>query len=170
MTRWPAFLFPLILIGCVGISCVGMAAADEPSSSLSSAEQLAFFEAKIRPVLVQHCYKCHSAESKDIRGGLLVDSRQGLLQGGDSGPAVVPGDSSAGQLLAALRHESVEMPPDRRLPDTVILDFQRWIETGAADPRDGSAPRRPGCGASVLVFSAGEATSCARGRRRLGTK
>jgi hypothetical protein len=151
VTRWPAFLFPLILIGCVGISCVGMAAADEPSSSLPSAEQLAFFEAKIRPVLVQHCYKCHSAESKDIRGGLLVDSRQGLLQGGDSGPAVVPGDSSAGQLLAALRHESVEMPPDRRLPDTVILDFQRWIETGAADPRDGSAPRPRAAGIDLAA-------------------
>jgi hypothetical protein len=146
VTRWPAFLFPLIFS-----SLVCAAAADEPSPPSPSAEQLAFFESKIRPVLVQHCYKCHSAESKDIRGGLLVDSRQGLLQGGDSGPAVVPGDASAGQLLAALRHESVEMPPDRRLPDAVIADFQHWIEAGAADPRNGSAPRPRSIGIDVAA-------------------
>ncbi|MFM7037071.1 MAG: DUF1553 domain-containing protein [Planctomycetaceae bacterium] len=146
MKPWPASVYCLILIGCVGVGV-----ADEPPSSPPSADQLAFFEAKIRPVLVQHCYKCHSAESKDIRGGLLVDSRQGLLQGGDSGPAVVPGDASVGQLLAALRHESVEMPPDRRLPDTVISDFQRWIEAGAADPRDGSAPRPRSVGIDIAA-------------------
>ncbi|MFN4920970.1 MAG: DUF1553 domain-containing protein [Planctomyces sp.] len=100
-------------------------------------QRLQFFEQKIRPVLVQHCYKCHSAQSVQVRGGLLVDSRAGLLQGGDSGPAVVPGDITAGQLLSALRHESVEMPPDRRLPDAVIQDFQLWIQDGAVDPREG---------------------------------
>jgi cytochrome c553 len=125
--------------------CASLATADEPAAVADpqspDPEQLAFFESRIRPVLVQHCYKCHSAESKDIRGGLLVDSRQGLLLGGDSGPAVVPGDASAGELLAALRHETVEMPPDRRLPDTVIADFRKWIESGAVDPRDGGAPR-----------------------------
>ncbi len=125
--------------------CASLATADEPAAVADpqspDPEQLAFFESRIRPVLVQHCYKCHSAESKDIRGGLLVDSRQGLLLGGDSGPAVVPGDASAGELLAALRHETVEMPPDRRLPDAVIADFRRWIESGAVDPRDGGAPR-----------------------------
>jgi len=102
-------------------------------------QRLQFFEQKIRPVLVQHCYKCHSAESAQVRGGLLLDSRAGLLRGGDSGPAVVPGDVQAGQLLAALRHESVEMPPDRRLPDSVIQDFQSWIQDGAVDPREGKA-------------------------------
>lgn len=63
-------------------------------------QRLQFFEQKIRPVLVQHCYKCHSPQSVQVRGGLLVDSRAGLLQGGDSGPAVVPGDITAGQLLS----------------------------------------------------------------------
>ncbi|MFM7059062.1 MAG: DUF1549 domain-containing protein, partial [Planctomycetota bacterium] len=138
-----SFLF--ILSPWVLAACGAFALADEPGKAVGPAgpdpEKLAFFEARIRPVLIQHCYKCHSAEAKDIRGGLLVDSRQGLLQGGDSGPAVVPGDASAGQLLPALRHETVEMPPDRRLPETVIADFRTWIESGAVDPRDGTAPR-----------------------------
>ncbi|MFM7920198.1 MAG: c-type cytochrome domain-containing protein, partial [Planctomycetaceae bacterium] len=86
---------PLILLA------VGSAVRADDDS-----QRLQFFEQKIRPVLVQHCYKCHSAESAQVRGGLLLDSRAGLLQGGDSGPAVVPGDVQAGQLLAALRHES----------------------------------------------------------------
>ena len=136
----------ILFIAC----CVRTAAADEKpaappaSSAPPDPQQLEFFESKIRPVLVQHCYKCHSAESKDIRGSLLVDSREGLLLGGDSGAAVVPGDPSAGQLLAALRHESVEMPPDRRLPDSVIADFELWIKNGAVDPRDGAVQRPRG--------------------------
>ena len=132
----------VLLTGCF---CAAVAderpAAPGVSGGLPDPQQLAFFESKIRPVLVQHCYKCHSAESKDIRGGLLVDSRQGLLVGGDSGAAVVPGDPAASQLLSALRHESVEMPPDRRLPDSVIADFEQWIKSGAADPREGVVQR-----------------------------
>ncbi|MEY2725184.1 MAG: Xanthan lyase precursor [Planctomycetota bacterium] len=132
----------VLLTGCF---CAAVAderpAAPGVSGGLPDPQQLAFFESKIRPVLVQHCYKCHSAESKDIRGGLLVDSRQGLLVGGDSGAAVVPGDPAASQLLLALRHESVEMPPDRRLPDSVIADFEQWIKSGAADPREGVVQR-----------------------------
>ena len=95
-----------------------------------------FFESKIRPVLVEHCYSCHAADSKIIRGGLLVDSRDGLLEGGDSGPAVVPSNGEESLLLAALKHESFEMPPDRKLPDAVIADFEQWISRGAPDPRD----------------------------------
>ena len=95
-----------------------------------------FFETKIRPVLIEHCYSCHAADAKIIRGGLLVDSRDGLLEGGDSGPAVVPGEAEKSLLLSALKHESLEMPPDRKLPDAVIADFQLWIARGAVDPRD----------------------------------
>ena len=94
------------------------------------------FETKIRPVLIEHCYSCHAADAKIIRGGLLVDSRDGLLEGGDSGPAVVPGEAEKSLLLSALKHESLEMPPDRKLPDAVIADFQLWIARGAVDPRD----------------------------------
>lgn len=131
MRRFVVRCLPLLsLLLTVLAADAGVQADDDP-------QLLQFFEQKIRPVLVQHCYKCHSAKSSQVRGGLLVDSRAGLLRGGDSGPAVVPGDVQAGQLLAALRHETVEMPPDRRLPDSVIEDFQSWIRAGAVDPRAG---------------------------------
>lgn len=145
------FFLPQLL----GLFCAALATADEPASASAAPaadpEKLAFFESRIRPVLVQHCYKCHSAESKEVRGGLLVDSRQGLLQGGDSGPALVPGDPSAGELLAALRHETVEMPPDRRLSDAVIEDFRVWIEAGAVDPRDGTVSRPRSTGIDLVA-------------------
>ena len=102
-------------------------------------ERLDFFESKIRPVLVQHCYECHAADSKKIRGGLLVDSREGLLEGGESGPAVVPGNPEDSLLISAMRHEDFEMPPQGKLPQTIITDFEKWISAGAADPRQGTA-------------------------------
>ena len=94
-----------------------------------------FFESKIRPVLVQHCYECHAADSKMLRGGLLVDSRQGLLEGGESGPAVVPGDPEESLLISALRHDAFEMPPKQKLSQVIIDDFIKWIRDGAEDPR-----------------------------------
>ncbi len=100
-------------------------------------KQLEFFESRIRPVLVEHCYECHSADSKGLKGGLFVDSAEGLLTGGDSGPSIEPGDSEASLLLQALRYEAMEMPPQGKLPDEVIADFARWIDAGAADPRVG---------------------------------
>src|SRR5690606_38990052 len=78
-------------------------------------QQVEFFETKIRPVLVEHCYECHSADAKSVRGGLLLDSREGTRAGGDSGPAVVPGEPDASLLLEALRYESFEMPPSGKL-------------------------------------------------------
>lgn len=114
--------------------------AQSPESAVETAQPSAadieFFESRIRPVLIERCYSCHAADSKIIRGGLLVDSRDALLEGGDSGPAVVPGDTGESLILAAMKHESFEMPPDEKLPDTVIADFEQWISRGAADPRD----------------------------------
>jgi hypothetical protein len=97
-------------------------------------EQIDFFEKKIRPVLVEHCYKCHSANATKVKGGLLLDTREGLRKGGDSGPVLAPGDPRASVLLKALRYEELKMPPPGKLPDAVIADFQRWIKEGAADP------------------------------------
>jgi len=94
-----------------------------------------FFESKIRPVLVKECYSCHSAESKSLKGGLRLDSRSGLLTGGDSGPAIVPGSPEESPLLAALRHEDIAMPPKSKLTPEVIADFERWIKMGMPDPR-----------------------------------
>ena len=99
-----------------------------------------FFEKKIRPVLIEHCYRCHSAESKKLKGGLRLDTRRAIRRGGESGdPSVVPGEPEKSLLLAALRYEDLEMPPDRKLPSRVIADFEKWIRMGAPDPRDDAA-------------------------------
>ena len=107
--------------------------------SASLAAETDFFEQKIRPVLVENCYKCHSVESGKSKGGLLLDSRQASLRGGDTGAAVVPGEPSASLLLTAISHRDpdLEMPPKKdRLPKSVIDDFEKWIRDGAVDPRD----------------------------------
>ncbi|MCA9121582.1 MAG: PSD1 domain-containing protein [Planctomycetaceae bacterium] len=102
----------------------------------ASANDNDFFEKKIRPVLVDRCYRCHSEAGESVKGGLRLDSRDGVRRGGDSGAAVVPGDVEASLLVSAIRYESYEMPPEGRLPDDVIADFETWIKTGAHDPRD----------------------------------
>lgn len=96
----------------------------------------AFFETKIRPVLVQHCYECHSAQSEDIGGKLRVDSRDAMRSGGESGPSLQVGAPDKSLIIQALRYDDLEMPPDAPLPETVIKDFETWVSMGAADPRD----------------------------------
>ena len=101
-------------------------------------DQVEFFEKNIRPVLIEHCYECHSALSEKLKGGLLLDNREAVRKGGESGPAVVPGDPDASLVLQALRYENFEMPPKGKLPTEVIANFEQWIKHGAADPREGS--------------------------------
>jgi cytochrome c553 len=103
-----------------------------------------FFETRIRPVLVQHCYACHSADAAragKLKGGLQLDSRAGVLQGGESGPIVTADRPEESLLIAALRHadSAPAMPPDQQLPQTVIDDFIAWIRRGLPDPRTASA-------------------------------
>ncbi|MBL9155169.1 MAG: PSD1 domain-containing protein [Verrucomicrobiales bacterium] len=110
-----------------------------------SAEQLAFFETKIRPVLVENCYGCHSADAQaqgKLKAGLFADSREGLLTGGETGPALVAGKPGESLLLKVLNHEikGAEMPPKGKLPAETIADLARWIEMGAPDPRLASVP------------------------------
>lgn len=112
------------------------------SASAADAEGIQFFENKIRPVLSEHCYQCHSAKAaaaQSLKGGLLLDTRAGVLAGGESGAAIVPGQPNESLLISALRHESFEMPPKSKLPAEVIKHFVKWIELGAPDPRDGEA-------------------------------
>ncbi len=106
-------------------------------------EQRDFFETKIRPVLVKHCYECHSADSDSIGGNLLVDRRDGMLVGGESGPVVVPGKPDESLIVQALRYEDLEMPPEAPLPEAVINDFVKWISLGATDPRVDAAMPTP---------------------------
>jgi hypothetical protein len=107
--------------------------------SVSSQEGVDFFERKIRPVLVEHCYSCHSTDAKKTRGGLLVDTRKGLLEGGDKGPAIVPGHPDKSLLIRAIRYTDPElkMPKMSRLPADVVTDFEKWVKMGAPDPRGG---------------------------------
>src|SRR5258705_5816873 len=107
------FRFGLVLLAgfaLVVASCV---------CSTAGAEDCEFFEKKIRPVLVERCYKCHSADGDKVKGGLLLDTREGMLKGGDHGPAIIPGDAEKSRLIEAIRYqnEDLRMPPKKRLPD-----------------------------------------------------
>mgnify|MGYP002526290940 CR=1 FL=1 len=117
------------------ICLLSAAAAAAPAAA--NPEAVEFFEKKIRPVLVKHCYECHSAKSKSVKGDLLLDTRAGVRRGGDSGASVVPGKLDDSLLLDAIRYDGLEMPPKGKLPAAVIADFERWIKTGAVDPREG---------------------------------
>lgn len=114
------------------------------SQADSSPDQLAFFESKVRPVLVNHCYGCHSADAQTkgkLKAGLFADSREGLLAGGESGPALVPGKPEESLLLKVLNHEvkGAEMPPKGKLSPQIIADLTNWIAMGAPDPREATA-------------------------------
>ncbi|MGB1706546.1 MAG: c-type cytochrome domain-containing protein, partial [Rubripirellula sp.] len=89
-----------------------------------TSDELKFFEAKIRPVLIRECYGCHSNQSGNVRGGLRLDTRELMLIGGSSGPAIVPGDVEESLLFNAMMHEDFVMPPKRRLSDSIINDFR----------------------------------------------
>jgi len=108
-----------------------------------SAEDAEFFENKIRPVLVKHCYQCHASDAKEVGGKLLLDSSAGILQGGESGPALVSGKPDTSLIVQALRYDGLEMPPEEPLSETVVNDFVEWIRRGAPDTRQAKAPHEP---------------------------
>ena len=126
-----------IYAGFVGIFFVLLSRASTGSAADPTAQQIEFFESQIRPVLVERCYRCHNSSST-TEGDLALDFRDGLLQGGFSGPAVVPGKPQDSLLLQAILHsDELRMPKEEpRLNKTSIAAFRRWIEMGAADPRD----------------------------------
>jgi hypothetical protein len=97
-----------------------------------------YFEREIRPVLVAKCYGCHSSKLKSPMGGLVLDTKSGLKRGGNGGPVIVAGDPGASRLLKALTYNQTDlrMPPSGRLPDANVAAFEKWIASGAADPRE----------------------------------
>jgi len=113
--------------------------AEEPVRESPTPEAIAFFETHVRPLLVKRCESCHSAADGALEGGLALDSRAGWQQGGDHGPAVVPGDVDASLLLRAVRYRDpdLQMPPDRQLDAAEITRLEEWVRLGAPDPRDG---------------------------------
>ena len=120
----------------IGTLLFNVACADQ--SVEVSADERTFFENRIRPVLVEHCYECHSHDAETLSADYALDSRDGLRGGGATGePALIPGDPANSPLLHALKYggDELQMPPDEKLPDSVIADFEQWIRMGAPDPR-----------------------------------
>lgn len=99
-----------------------------------------FFENEVRPLLVKHCYECHSQEAGKQKGGLLLDRREGWLIGGDAGPTLIPGSVEKSLFIHSVRYldEDLQMPPKSKLKEQEIAVFEKWIAMGAPDPRDAS--------------------------------
>ncbi len=105
-------------------------------------DQKQFFEGKIRPLLSEKCYKCHSAEAGKSKGGLTLDTKEATLKGGENGPAVKPGDLEHSLMLTAISYKDsdLQMPPKgEKLSDAEIADLTQWVKMGAPDPRTGAA-------------------------------
>ncbi len=121
----------LFAIGGISLPLVVASAAEPQTGGVE------FFERKIRPVLVEHCYQCHSSDAQQaskLKGGLLLDSGAGLQAGGDSGALISIDKPADSLLIKALRHQDLEMPPAEKLPDEVIANFEAWISQGAPVP------------------------------------
>jgi hypothetical protein len=129
-------------ISYVAIFVATIAWSAETNDTKPNSVELDFFETKIRPVLVERCYSCHSAKAQaagKLKGGLQLDTRHATRAGGDSGPAVIPQSIDGSLLIEALRYgeDSFQMPPNGKLADEIIADFEHWVQAGAVDPRDG---------------------------------
>jgi len=146
------FLSVLVAFGFVFIGSI--------QSDASELEKTEFFEEKIRPVLAQNCYECHSAKAKKLKADLYLDRKAGWEKGGESGPALMPGKPDESLLLSAIRYKDndLRMPPEKKLPKEVVADFEKWIAMGAPDPRD--APME-----TVVESSGPKAKSLEEGRK-----
>jgi hypothetical protein len=124
-----AAMIRCVILGVIFAVTIGPVRAADPG--------IDFFEAKVRPILVEHCYECHSAGAKKLKGGLFLDTRDGARKGGDSGPAVVPGNAAKSLLIKALTYADpdLKMPPKAKLSVAAIADLEKWIAMGAPDPR-----------------------------------
>jgi len=128
----------------MGRCCLGMLVWC--GSLFAQSPDTTFFEAKIRPVLVAKCYGCHASTLPSPQSGLSLDTRAGMLKGGDGGPVIVPGKPADSRLVSALRYNDpdLQMPPSGKLSDSVIADFETWIAAGAPDPRTGPSTAAKG--------------------------
>src|SRR5438105_9979853 len=134
MGRW-LLLTPLVLLS--------VAAAPAPAPTPEGTE---FFEKKIRPLLVDNCFRCHSASSEKLKGSLKLDSREAALRGGESGkPAIVPAEPEKSLLIEAVRWSNGDllMPPKKQLSDQQIADLTTWIKMGAPYGATGGLPPAP---------------------------
>ncbi|MBO0699988.1 MAG: DUF1549 domain-containing protein, partial [Zavarzinella sp.] len=122
---------------CVGLTWAPISVAAEPADAPD------FFEKKVRPVLVEHCFKCHGdLKGKEPKDGLRLDNRAAMLKGGDDGPAVVPGAPDKSRLIEAVRFQNpdLQMPPKGKLPDAAVADLTAWVKAGAVWPEAATGP------------------------------
>ena len=120
----------------MGAALATAGALGQAGAAVADAAGIAFFEKNIRPVLANNCYQCHSAEARNLKGELFLDSKQGMLNGGESGPVIVPGKPAESRLLQAIRQVGkLKMPPRDKLSGQVAANFAKWIRMGAPDPR-----------------------------------
>ena len=128
----------------IALACVMACVLWFGSAYANESQQLEFFESKIRPILVNHCYECHSEGSMKLAAGLRLDSRASILRGGDSGSAIVVGKPKESLLIQSVRYEANEMPPSQKLEAASIAALEQWVEWGAPwpaeDTRDSMAP------------------------------
>lgn len=126
----------------VVLMCAVLAGEEPAGGQRPTAQQIRFFETKVRPLLAEHCLKCHG--EKKQWGGLRLDSREALLRGGDSGAAIVPGKPDKSLLIRAVRQvdDDLKMPKDNRLTQPQIAELVRWVEMGAPFPAAMGAAQR----------------------------
>ena len=128
-------LLPVLLLAACGCLQRPLRAADDAvAATPASPESIEHFEKQIRPLLVEHCQKCHGAKKQE--GGLRLDSREALLKGGENGPVVVPGTPGESRLITAVGYadKDLQMPPDEQLPAAAVALLTAWVRQGAPWP------------------------------------
>ncbi|HZL34662.1 MAG TPA: DUF1549 domain-containing protein, partial [Tepidisphaeraceae bacterium] len=130
---------------CVAILALALLVASPARGADPNGLDAQYFEMKIRPLLVERCFKCHSTNAAKLKGGLYADSLGGLLKGGDDGPAVIPGHPEQSRLIEAIGYQNpdLQMPPKGKLPAEQILDLTRWITMGVPWPKSDAGPVAP---------------------------
>ena len=137
------YVFPKTLTLNVSLLIfAGLIASSDSSATAEDQAGLDYFEKNVRPLLIKHCYECHSTEKKkQQKGGLRLDLRVGWKTGGESGTAIVPGKPEESLLISAVRYDSFEMPPKGKLKPAEISILEKWVTMGAPDPREGGVSR-----------------------------
>ena len=133
---------PSPLIVCLGAVIASFGGVAQAADTLSTSD-LEFFEKRVRPVLVERCYECHSLEAGKQKGGLRMDTREALAKGGDGGPALKPGDPDQSLIIEAVRYhnQDMQMPPKGAIPKAEVAVLEQWVKRGAPDPREEIAGR-----------------------------
>src|SRR5262245_65150198 len=138
MSRARVFLTSLLAITAVPVVAQSALPPADSRPTKSGAE---YFEKKIRRIFVRHCYECHSGDPKKAKANFVLDTREGLRKGGQSGVVIAPGNPDESLLIEAVQYMGLEMPPKEKLPDELIEELVKWVEMGAPDPRTGKAAK-----------------------------